>query len=80
MERLQGPAIRRVVGEVAGDSRVEDLADGVGLVAVLPEVLWQCGEVASDMAPIRVKVVESCSVRSPNNIDVNGFTRRVLRK
>ena len=65
MEWLLGPAIRRVVREVAGDTRVEDLADGVGLVTILLEVLGQRGEVARYMAPVRVKVVESRGVRSP---------------
>ena len=65
MKRLQGPAVRRVVGKVARDARVEDLADGVGLVAVLLEVLRQRGEVAGDIAPVRVKVVEFRGVGSP---------------
>ena len=44
---------------------MEDLADGVGLVAVLLEVLRQRGEVAGDIAPVRVKVVEFRGVGSP---------------
>ena len=74
MERLKGPAVRRVVREVAGDTRVEDLANGVGLVAVLLEVLRQRGEVARDVAPVRVKVVESCSVWAPYSINMKGIT------
>ena len=52
MEGPQCPAVRRVVREVAGDARVEYLADGVGLVAVLLEILRQRGVVSRGVAPI----------------------------
>ena len=65
MKRLQRPAVRRVVREIAGFAGVKDLADGVGLVAVLLEVLRQRGEVARGVAPVRVKVVEPGGVWSP---------------
>ena len=65
VERLQRPAVGRVVREVAGFAGVKDLADGVGLVTVLFEVLRQRGEVACDVAPVGVKVVEPSGVWSP---------------
>ena len=72
MKRLQRPAVGRVVREVAGFAGVKDLADGVGLVAVLLEVLRQRGEVARGVAPVRVKVVEPGGVWSPG-IGMNGI-------
>ena len=65
MKRLQRPAVGRIVREVAGFAGVKDLANGVGLVAVLLEVLRQRGEVARGVAPVRVKVVEPGGVWSP---------------
>ena len=79
MERLQRPAVWRVVREVAGFAGVKDLADGVGLVAVLLEVLRQRGEVARGVAPVGVKVVEPRGVWSPD-IGMNGFISKLDSK
>ena len=58
MEGLPTPAVFSVVGEVRGDAWVENLADGVGVVAVFFEDLGEGGEVAHGVAPVAVEVVE----------------------
>ncbi len=65
VERLLAPAVWQVVGEVAADPRVEDLAHRDGPVASLLEILRQSGEVPRRLPPVGVEVVELGGVWPP---------------
>lgn len=62
MIRWCGPTDREIIIEVGGHSWVEDFSDGLGEVTDLFQVLRKSGEVAGEIAPVAVEVVQVESV------------------
>lgn len=81
VERYSGPAVGGVIGEVATDPRVENLARRSCVIAMLPEVLRESAVVAV-LSPVTVDVHHTGGRRAAGGEEggAAGATQRLLRE